>query len=55
MKKMYELKITYEDRVYLFTSEEKAQEFAGGGTLFALIYPVKVNIFTYYFYKLIGR
>jgi len=55
MKTMYELQITYEDRVWLFTSEEKAREVVEGDTLFTLIYPVKVNIFTYYFYKLIGR
>ena len=55
MKKMYELKITYEDRVWVFTSKEKAHEFAGKPTLFACICPVDVSIFTYYFYKLIGR
>ena len=55
MKTMYEVELPYDDNVWLFTSEEKAQEFAVGGTPFALIYPVKINTFTYYLYKLIGR
>ena len=55
MKTVYEVEMIYEDRVYLFTSEEKAQGFAIGHTLFTYVHPVKVNILTYYFYKLIGR
>lgn len=53
MKTIYEVYILQGKDVLIFTSKEKAYEFANEHIY--IVYIRKVNIFTYYFYKLIGR
>jgi len=56
MKKMYEVRLLSGTTLALFTSRYKAYKFhAEYAPPYTSICSTEVNIFTYYFYKLIGR
>ena len=55
MKMIYEVQIRYGEKVLIFTSRDKAYKFSALLESNSYVYTISVNIFTYYFYKLIGR
>jgi len=55
VKMIYEVQIRYGEKVLIFTSRDKAYEFSEASKSHSYVYTIEVNIFTYYFYKLIGR
>jgi len=57
MKTMYEVQTLIQtgEIVWISTCKEKAYKFAKEHKPFTYVHTLEVNIFTYYFYKLIGR